>query len=78
MYGIDNIHRIKLYRTQIKIVCVRTFETDKFASSLLRGRSYIYRQAVYATSEHSVQVRGVTGIIYLHCILVFTGNEGIF
>jgi len=41
MYGIHNIYRIKLYRTQIKIDCIQTSATDKFTSRLLKVRSCI-------------------------------------
>ena len=34
---IDDIYRVKLYRTQIKIKCVQIYETDKILFELVEG-----------------------------------------
>lgn len=52
MCGVNNIYRLKLCRTHIKIKHIQVSETDKFTTNLF---SPVPLQAVYTMDGHCVQ-----------------------
>jgi hypothetical protein len=38
--GVDSLYSLKLYRIQITIKCIQTYETDRLTLSLWSGKSY--------------------------------------